>query len=50
MPSHTVCALWVAAFQPILEKTWKGGATVLESKWAKGLGRVKTVPQGIRWL
>jgi hypothetical protein len=21
--------MWVAAFQPILEKTWKGGATVL---------------------
>ena len=28
--------MWVAAFQPILEKTWKGGATVLESEWAKG--------------
>ena len=26
----------VAAMQPILEKTWKGGATVLESEWAKG--------------
>ena len=28
--------MWVAAFQPILEKTWKGGATVQESEWAKG--------------
>ena len=28
--------MWVAAFQPVLEKTWKGGATVLESEWAKG--------------
>jgi hypothetical protein len=28
--------MWVAAFQPILEKAWKGGATVLESEWAKG--------------
>ena len=25
-----------AAFQPILKKNWKGGATVLESEWAKG--------------
>lgn len=29
--------MWVAAFQPILGKIWaKGGATVLESEWAKG--------------
>jgi len=24
--------MWVAAFQPILERTWKGGATVQESE------------------
>jgi hypothetical protein len=29
--------MWVAAFQPILQKIWaKGGATVQESEWAKG--------------
>jgi hypothetical protein len=29
--------MWVAAFQPILQKIWaKGGATVQESEWGKG--------------
>jgi hypothetical protein len=29
--------IWISAFQPILYKVWsKGGATVLESEWAKG--------------
>ena len=35
--------MWVAAFQPILEKTWKGGATVLESEWAKGQKETRVI-------
>ena len=32
-----------AAFQPILKKNWKGGATVLESEWAKGQKETRVI-------
>jgi len=35
--------MWVAAFQPILTKIWKGGATVQASEWAKGQKEVRII-------
>jgi hypothetical protein len=35
--------MWVAAFQPILTKIWKGGATVQESEWARGQKEVRII-------
>src|SRR5215469_6706758 len=35
--------MWVAAFQPILAKIWKGGATVQESEWAKGQKETRVI-------
>jgi hypothetical protein len=35
--------MWVAAFQPILTKIWRGGTTVQESEWAKEVRIIDTL-------